>query len=154
LSLFCVFVVLSVCSVAEARGWRRQNDAYGNGGSGGSVPAVVDKSPVYKVEIQLLKAVNVERRRYGLSELILDPLLHKRTRMHCGWMANNGSMVHSSDPCAENIAMGQHTAQDVVECWMNSPGHRANILNPRHKKIGLAGYLSDGKVAFWCQQFE
>ena len=67
--------------------------------------AVVDKAPIYDAEKQLLVAVNTERRRFGLVELVLDP--HRTcARRHCGWMANARSMVHSTDPGAENIAMG------------------------------------------------
>lgn len=47
---------------------------------------------------------------------------------------------------AEHIAAGQHTAAEVVTGWMNSPGHRANILNPavRHVGVGLTAAGPDG----------
>ena len=50
----------------------------------------------------------------------------------------------------ENIAKGQSTPQAVVNAWMNSSGHRANILNVSYNKIGV-GYVSDGK--YWTQMF-
>ena len=50
----------------------------------------------------------------------------------------------------ENIAMGQRTPQEVVNAWMNSPGHRANILNGDFTHIGV-GYVEQGN--YWTQQF-
>lgn len=95
----------------------------------------------------------MERERYGLAKLILDPILQKQSRSHCIWMANHYSMQHSTHGVAENIAMGYTTIGGVVRGWMNSSGHRNNILNSRHTKIGVAGYISDNGVCYWCQQF-
>ena len=50
----------------------------------------------------------------------------------------------------ENIAMGYGTPQAVVDGWMNSPGHRANILNANFTQIGV-GYVADGN--YWTQLF-
>ncbi len=50
----------------------------------------------------------------------------------------------------ENIAMGQKTPEEVVNAWMNSEGHRANILNPNYNTIGV-GYVSQGN--YWTQEF-
>ena len=52
----------------------------------------------------------------------------------------------------ENIAYGQRTPQEVVTGWMNSPGHRANILNSNFHKIGIGVYQSNG-VIYWSQLF-
>ena len=150
LNFLCVMLCLCICSVAEARGRRGYS---GSSSSSASQNAVVDKAPVYEVEVQLLEAVNTERKRFGLVALVLDPVLHLRARRHCGWMANAASMVHSGDPSPENIAMGQPDVPAVVNAWMNSSGHRANILNPNVTKIGLAGYRSPGGSVYWCQQF-
>ena len=51
---------------------------------------------------------------------------------------------------AENIAKGQSTPQEVVNAWMNSSGHRANILNASYSKIGV-GYVASGN--YWTQMF-
>jgi uncharacterized protein YkwD len=69
-------------------------------------------------------------------------------------MANARQMVHSADRCAENIAQGQPDIDAVMNAWMNSNGHRANILNPNYTKVGLSAYVSDNGSPFWCQQFE
>ena len=55
--------------------------------------------------------------------------------------------------CGENIAAGQGDPKDVVEAWMNSPGHRANIMNKDFKKIGV-GYSEGGEYGkYWAQLF-
>ena len=55
--------------------------------------------------------------------------------------------------CGENIAAGQGEPKDVVEAWMNSPGHRDNIMNKDFKKIGI-GYSEGGEYgAYWAQLF-
>jgi uncharacterized protein YkwD len=48
----------------------------------------------------------------------------------------------------ENIAMGQRTPQEVMNAWMNSTGHRQNILSPNYTKIGVAFYNGE-----WVQEF-
>ena len=54
---------------------------------------------------------------------------------------------------AENIAAGQPDPQSVVDAWMNSPGHRANILNEKIKEIGIA-YVRGGTYGiYWAQEF-
>lgn len=52
----------------------------------------------------------------------------------------------------ENIAKGQDTADEVVAAWMNSPAHRANILNVKYRVIGI-GFARDGSTEFWCEHF-
>ncbi len=52
----------------------------------------------------------------------------------------------------ENIAMGQTTPKQVMESWMNSKGHRENILNKNFKKMGVGCYYSDGRY-YWVQLF-
>ena len=68
-------------------------------------------------------------------------------------MASYRQMVHSNIGVAENIAMGQANSQDVLRTWMNSSGHRANILNGGHRRIGVSAYRSPEGTIFWCQQF-
>lgn len=52
----------------------------------------------------------------------------------------------------ENIAYGQRTPQEVVSTWMNSPGHRKNILSPRFKKIGISNTVKSSQN-YWTQVF-
>jgi uncharacterized protein YkwD len=70
-------------------------------------------------------------------------------------MAQSGNFVHTSKPLAENIALGQRDAAEALSSWMNSSGHRANILSGSYSRIGIAAYQSggpDGPI-YWCQQF-
>lgn len=116
---------------------------------------VVDPAPVYDVEKRLLERINQERARYGLRALILDPVLHMRSRIFCGYMARRAlAIAHSDDPSAENVALGQSSADEAVNTWMNSPGHRANILNPNYSITGISAYSGPNGNTFWCQQFD
>jgi uncharacterized protein YkwD len=49
--------------------------------------------------------------------------------------------------------MGQPHSSDAVRAWMNSSGHRANILNSGHSRIGVAAFRTASGIIFWCQQF-
>ena len=49
--------------------------------------------------------------------------------------------------------MGQNSSAEVINAWMNSSGHRANILNPSYTRIGVAAYVTPGGTIYWCQQF-
>ena len=52
----------------------------------------------------------------------------------------------------ENIAKGQKTPEQVVEAWMNSPSHRANILSSKYTKLGVGCYFN-GSNTYWAQMF-
>jgi uncharacterized protein YkwD len=108
---------------------------------------------MHPVEEQIVQFTNAERSRYGLPELQIDQGLMQTARQHATWMTVNQSMVHTRLPLAENIAMGQPSAQHALQSWMGSSGHRANILNPGHRRIGVAAFQAVNGVIFWCQQF-
>ena len=109
---------------------------------------------LYPCEKDILDRVNAERISRKLTPLVLDQSLLLSARNHCTWMTNSGRMVHSRGPVAENIAMGQRNSEQAMLSWMRSPGHRANILNPRYRSIGIAGFMSPGGTCYWCQQFK
>jgi uncharacterized protein YkwD len=87
-----------------------------------------------------------------LPPLAIDQRLMSTARQHCSWMARNGSMVHTTANVAENIAMGQNNSLEAVRGWMNSPGHRANMLNASYRRVGAAAYTGSGGRVFWCLQ--
>jgi len=59
----------------------------------------------------------------------------------------------SYSSAGENIAKGQRTPADVMNGWMNSPGHKANILNSSYTEIGV-GYVTDSNgTTYWVQHF-
>jgi uncharacterized protein YkwD len=103
-------------------------------------------------EQKFLQEVNKVRQSYGLHPFELSVDLLKKTRQHCGWMARNRSMTHSSYPHAENIAMGQRDIAAVLRSWLNSPGHRANLLGG-YKYFAMSLERTTGGTPYWCQIF-
>ncbi len=116
---------------------------------------------------QVLQLVNQERAKAGLSALTTNSSLtnaaNKRAKetvqsfSHTRPDGTSFSTVLkefniSYRAAGENIAYGQKTPQEVVTGWMNSPGHRANILNANFSKIGIGVYKSNG-VIYWSQLF-
>ena len=118
------------------------------------------------IEHIVIQLVNQERARHGLSELRPDWELSRVARIKSADMLENNYFSHNSPvygspfdmikafglhyrSAAENIARGQQTPHDVFRAWMNSSGHRANILGD-FSHIGV-GYVEDGK--YWTQMF-
>ena len=105
------------------------------------------------IEQNIVARTNAQRARYSLPPLAVDVQLVNSARSHAAWMTSRGTLQHTSAPVAENIAMGQRNTQEVVNSWMNSPGHRANILNRGHRRIGVAAFAGRNGTIYWCQQF-
>lgn len=118
-------------------------------------------------EQQVVELTNQERAKYGLKPLAIDYELSRVAREKSRDMAVNNYFDHNSPvygspfdmmrsyginyrTAGENIAKGQRSPQEVVNAWMNSPGHRANILSADFTHIGV-GYVSQGN--HWTQQF-
>lgn len=116
---------------------------------------------------EVLRLVNVERSKAGLSPLTATSALKaaadkraQETAVSFSHTRPNGSKFStvlqeygiSYRTAGENIAYGQRSPQEVVNAWMNSPGHRANILNANFNKIGIGVYQSNG-VIYWSQLF-
>ncbi|SFC75905.1 CAP domain-containing protein [Bacillus sp. UNCCL81] len=105
------------------------------------------------IQQQILDLVNIERGKGGLKPLTLSSYLDGTAQAWSQTMSNANNMYHSTLSFnggykGENIAHGQTTANEVMTDWMNSPGHRANIMSPNFKQIGV------GKVGtYWTQQF-
>ena len=118
-------------------------------------------------EKEVVRLVNKIRVENGLSELSQDWQLSRIARFKSQDMKDKNYFSHESPTygspfemmksfgityryAAENIAKGQTSAQNVVNAWMNSSGHRKNILNPYFTKIGV-GYVKSGN--YWTQMF-
>ncbi|MFC9294253.1 CAP domain-containing protein [Streptomyces sp. NPDC057011] len=116
---------------------------------------------------EVLALVNQERAAAGCPALTVNAKLTKAAQDHSADMAAHNTMSHTgsdgSDPgqritragyawqtYGENVAYGYSTAAKVMEGWMNSPGHRANILNCSFKEIGI-GLAQPGQ--YWTQDF-
>lgn len=118
-------------------------------------------------EKQVVNLTNQERQKNGLPELKINTTLSKMAHTKSNDMAVHHYFDHTSPTygspfdmmkkfgityrtAGENIAMGQKTPQEVVNGWMNSPGHRANILNKNYTEIGV-GFVANGN--YWTQEF-
>lgn len=117
---------------------------------------------------QVVQLVNKERAKAGLKELMLDTNIEaaafiraKETEVSFSHTRPNGSSFStvlkengiSFRGAGENIAWGQKTPEQVMNGWMNSKGHRANILNPNYTKIGVGYYKSSTGRQYWTQLF-
>jgi uncharacterized protein YkwD len=105
------------------------------------------------IEANIVKYTNAQRAKYGLAALQIDHDLMESAREHASWMALNRKLVHTRQPVAENIAKGQPNSRSAVADWMNSSGHRANILSRGYRLIGVAAYRTPEGTIYWCQQF-
>ncbi|MFF9686938.1 sigma-70 family RNA polymerase sigma factor [Streptomyces sp. NPDC014623] len=135
-----------------------------------SEPAAVPKtSSAPSVTEEVVALVNTERAEAGCGPVSGDSLLARAASGHSADMARRDYFSHTSpegtDPGAritaagyrwstygENIAKGQRTAAAVMDSWMNSDGHRANILNCAFKEIGVGREDSSGGPV-WTQNF-
>lgn len=124
-------------------------------------------SSVSEYEKEVVRLVNEIRVENGLNELTLNTELSDIARLKSQDMKDKGYFSHTSPTygspfdmmksfgvtyksAGENIAMGYSTPEAVVDGWMNSKGHRENILNSSYKEIGV-GYVSSG--SYWTQMF-
>ena len=116
---------------------------------------------------QVVELVNAERAKYGLSALTVDAKVQQAALVRAKESAQsfshtrpNGSSFSTAlteagvsyRRAGENIAYGQRTPQQVMNAWMNSSGHRANILNEDFTTIGV-GYTVINGTAYWAQLF-
>ena len=112
-----------------------------------------DEPDLLPIEVNVISYTNAERAKYKLPPLEVDKDLMQSARDHCSWMTWNRIFTHNRRAVAENIAMGQANSNEAVRAWMNSSGHRANILNPNHRKIGVGAFRTENGTIYWCQQF-
>ena len=122
---------------------------------------------------QVVALINAHRADVGLPALAVSPTLSAAAAWKARHMAAYGYLDHN-DPAppvaqtfdqriaacgypgsavGENIAEGQPTAQAVVDAWLTSPGHRANIERPQYAATGVGAARSASGVIFWSQEF-
>lgn len=119
---------------------------------------------------QVLDLVNAERAKRGISALTLDSSLSSVATKKSQDMVDKNFFDHTSPTygspfdmmkqfgisyrsAGENIAKGQKTPQEVVAAWMNSEGHRKNILNPNFTNLGVGIAKDSNKTTYWTQMF-
>ena len=122
-------------------------------------------------ELEVVRIVNEIRADHGLNQLVIDQTLMMAARFYAQTMANlDLPLGHREGPyggsretlqafgftgaAAMNGSAGRWTAQGLVDGWMNSPGHRDNILSPRAVSIGVGSQLGGRWGIFHYQMFE
>jgi uncharacterized YkwD family protein/spore coat assembly protein SafA len=122
------------------------------------------------IENQVIQLTNQQRVQNGLKPLTPNWELSRVARYKAMDMRDKNYFSHTSptygDPftmmknfgiayrtAGENIAAGQATPQEVVTAWMNSPGHRANILNTSYTQIGVGFAQGGSQRYYWSQMF-
>ncbi|GAA2398130.1 CAP domain-containing protein [Streptomyces glaucosporus] len=119
-------------------------------------------------EAEVLRLVNLERAEAGCRPLTADPALAELAGQYSEAMAEQGFFSHTSPDGdtpwdraeaagidnlgGENIARGQADAEAVMAAWMDSPGHRANILNCDYRTLGVGAHFAEGGP-WWTQNF-
>jgi uncharacterized protein YkwD len=121
-------------------------------------------------EAEVLRLVNAERAEAGCRALVSNDTLLGTARAHSTDMATRNFFSHTNPDgqspfdrmrqagyqgrmMGENIAAGQTSPAAVMEAWMNSSGHRANILNCGYKEIGIGLHAGGSMRLYWTQNF-
>lgn len=131
---------------------------------------IPNMSSVTTLENQVIRLTNIERSKRGLPTLKANWQLSRVARYKSQDMINKNYFAHQSPTygspfdmmqafglrfasAGENIAMGQRSPQEVMTAWMNSPGHRGNILSTSFTEIGVG--LAKDKYGryYWTQMF-
>lgn len=122
---------------------------------------------VHPYVLRIVELVNEERAKAGLNPVTLDAAASSAAQIRAKEIVSsfshtrpNGSSFSTAlkeqgvsyRSAGENIAYGQRTPEQVMEGWMNSSGHRANILNKSFTHIGV-GYHQENGVNYWTQLF-
>jgi uncharacterized YkwD family protein/spore coat assembly protein SafA len=131
---------------------------------------IPEASPLQTFEDQVITLVNKERAARGLQTLTKNWQVARVARIKSQDMINKNYFSHTSptygspfnmmenfgirfSAAGENIAYGQRTPQEVMTAWMNSPGHRANILSPSYTQIGVGAAKTSSGTLYWTQMF-
>ena len=117
---------------------------------------------------EVVDLVNAERAKEGLAPLTIDLKVQaaamvraKECEQRFSHTRPNGSSFATAlkeqgvsyRSSGENIAWGQRSPEEVMKAWMNSSGHRANIMNPNFTTIGVGYYENANGTDYWCQLF-
>jgi len=136
---------------------------------GDKVTVPLNDPTTLSLEEQVVRLCNAERAKYGLAPLKMNWQVARVARYKSDEMRDKNYFSHTSpgygspfdmlksfnvaySTAGENIAKGQKTAQAVVTAWMNSEGHRKNILNGNFTEIGV-GCSTGGGTTYWTQMF-
>ncbi|HBT63205.1 MAG TPA: hypothetical protein DEB10_00905 [Ruminococcaceae bacterium] len=132
--------------------------------------SIPEAAPLESFEAEVIRLINRERTSRGLPALTNNWQLSRVARYKSQDMIDKNYFSHQSptygspfdmmeafglrfSAAAENIAYGQRTAQEVVNAWMNSPGHRANILSRSYTQTGVGAAKKANGTLYWTQMF-
>lgn len=132
-----------------------------------TIPSLTD---VKSQENEVIRLVNVQRSKAGLQTLTQNWQLSRVARYKSQDMIDKGYFSHTSptygspfrmmesfgikySAAGENIAMGQQSPSEVMNAWMNSPGHRNNIMSPSFTQIGVGLAKDKNGRMYWTQMF-
>ncbi|MDT4993040.1 MAG: hypothetical protein QOH97_2932 [Actinoplanes sp.] len=134
-----------------------------------ATPAEAAVTSWQRLQSDVVSWTNHQRVKSGCKALSLNAGLTRAGRDHSAWMARTGTFSHIGSggsafdarirtagyrkPSAENIAMGYRTGADVVNAFMKSPGHRANILNCQSKTVGVGAVYSTNGTPYYTEDF-
>jgi uncharacterized protein YkwD len=105
-------------------------------------------------EYRVVDLTNAARRRHGLQPLRVTEKAMTFARSWSGTQARSRRMYHSGAAgWGENVIYGYRSPEAQVEAWLNSPGHRRNILNPNYTEIGV-GVVMSGNTPYGTQVFK
>ena len=132
-------------------------------------PAQAAAPTTVRLQSDILAATNAARVKAGCAKLRLDSNIARAARNHSAWMAKTGTFSHVGTgsstfvtrvraqgytaPLSENIAWGYRSGADVVKAWMNSAGHRANILNCKAKAVGVGAVYAANGNPYYTEDF-
>ncbi len=136
----------------------------------GQTLTIPTTTAITTMENEVIRLTNIERSKKGLGALKANWQLSRCARYKSQDMINKNYFAHQSPTYGspfdmiesfgismaaggENIAMGQRTPQEVVTAWMNSPGHRSNILSTAYTEIGVGCAKSSNGSYYWTQMF-
>lgn len=131
---------------------------------------IPEADPLKTFELEVIRLVNIERTNRGLPALTTNWQLSRVARYKSQDMVNKNYFSHTSptygspftmmqnfglkfSSAAENIAYGQRTPKEVVTAWMNSSGHRANILSQSVTQTGVGVAKKADGTLYWTQMF-
>ncbi len=135
--------------------------------------AITTTNDVMKVANSCTTLVNKARTSRGIKAVAVEGRVQMAAQKHSSYQAAKRTMSHRGDSSltsgdagarillqkyrwttwGENVAAGQTTCSQVVNAWMNSAGHRANILNPKFVHIGVAAAKGSNGVIYWTMDF-
>ena len=164
----CVFVALAAAALGPGRLVPQASAVVGN-----CTPSSTWGTVRQDFADRVVQLVNQHRASLGLTQLVVTTPLTSSSVWKARHMAYYLYMAHDDpappvarttgqrlDACGytgagwgENIAAGQTTPESVMQAWLNSPGHRANIENASYRAIGVGAAVSSGGRLYWAQAF-